>query len=78
MRDGCRRQRWFGWNQLGDETRVAELKNGQVTEYFLKPEDFAIDSKSLIGLLWARESLTLIKDALVNVLPMLETVILLR
>jgi len=33
---------------LATETRVAELKNGQVTEYFLKPEDFAIDSKSLI------------------------------
>ena len=51
---------------LATETRVAELKNGQVTEYFLKPEDFAIDSKSLIGLTVtsAQESLTLIKDAL--------------
>ena len=51
---------------LATETRVAELKNGLVTEYFLKPEDFAIDSKSLIGLTVtsAQESLTLIKDAL--------------
>jgi anthranilate phosphoribosyltransferase len=51
---------------LATETRVAELKNGQVTEYYLKPEDFGIASKSLIGLTVtsAQESLTLIKDAL--------------
>jgi anthranilate phosphoribosyltransferase len=51
---------------LATETRVAELKNGQVTEYYLKPEDFGIASQSLIGLTVtsAQESLTLIKDAL--------------
>ncbi len=51
---------------LATETRVAELKNGQVTEFYLKPEDFGIASQSLIGLTVtsAQESLTLIKDAL--------------
>jgi anthranilate phosphoribosyltransferase len=51
---------------LATETRVAELKNGQVTEYYLKPEDFGIASQSLIGLAVtsAQESLILIKDAL--------------
>lgn len=51
---------------LATETRVAELKNGEVREYYLKPEDFGIASKSLIGLTVtsAEESLTLIKDAL--------------
>jgi anthranilate phosphoribosyltransferase len=51
---------------LATETRVAELKNGQVTEYYLKPEDFGIASQSLIGLTVssAQESLIIIKDAL--------------
>jgi anthranilate phosphoribosyltransferase len=51
---------------LATETRVAELKNGEVREYQIKPEDFGIASQSLIGLTVtsAQESLMLIKDAL--------------
>lgn len=51
---------------LAAETQVAELKNGKITEYIIKPEDFGIESKSLIGLdvSSAQESLALIKDAL--------------
>lgn len=51
---------------LATETRVAELKNGVVTEYWIKPEDFNIQSQSLIGLSVenAEQSLALIKDAL--------------
>jgi len=51
---------------LASETRVAELKNGQVTEYYFKPEDFGITSQSLIGLTVtsAAESLIIIQDAL--------------
>jgi len=51
---------------LATETRVAELKNGQVIEYMLKPEDFGVSSQSLIGLTVnsAVESLTIIQDAL--------------
>ncbi len=53
---------------LASETQVAELKNGKVTEYVIKPEDFGVQSKSLIGLgvTNAGESLALIKDALGN------------
>ncbi|MGD8175688.1 anthranilate phosphoribosyltransferase [Marinimicrobium sp. ARAG 43.8] len=53
---------------LAAETQVAELKNGEVTEYVIKPEDFGVQSKSLIGLgvSNAAESLGLIKDALGN------------
>ncbi|GAA6134035.1 anthranilate phosphoribosyltransferase [Oceaniserpentilla sp. 4NH20-0058] len=51
---------------LASETRVAELKDGNVTEYTIKPEDFGIKSQSLIGLSVesAEQSLALIKDAL--------------
>ncbi|WP_396587633.1 anthranilate phosphoribosyltransferase [Bermanella sp. R86510] len=51
---------------LASETHVAELKNGVVTEYTIKPEDFNIQSQSLIGLSVdsAQQSLDLIKDAL--------------
>lgn len=51
---------------LASETRVAELRNGEVIEYSFKPEDFGIRSQSLIGLSVssAQESLDLIKDAL--------------
>jgi anthranilate phosphoribosyltransferase len=51
---------------LASETTVAELKNGQITEYKLKPEDVGIDSQSLIGLTpeSAEQSYQLIKDAL--------------
>lgn len=53
---------------LATETHVAELKNGEIREYTIKPEDFGIQSKSLIGLsvASAEDSLLLIKDALGN------------
>lgn len=51
---------------LGAPTHVAELKNGEVTEYRIQPEDFGIDSQSLIGLEVedAASSYALIRDAL--------------
>lgn len=51
---------------IANETHIAELKNGEITEYTVKPEDFNIKSKSLIGLSVdsAQQSLTLIKAAL--------------
>ncbi|GGY74099.1 anthranilate phosphoribosyltransferase [Cellvibrio zantedeschiae] len=53
---------------LATETQIAELKNGAIREYTIKPEDFGIQSKSLIGLsvASAEDSLLLIKDALGN------------
>jgi anthranilate phosphoribosyltransferase len=53
---------------LSAETQVAELKNGEIREYIIKPEDFGIQSSSLIGLSVANaeESLLLIRDALGN------------
>jgi anthranilate phosphoribosyltransferase len=53
---------------LATETQIAELKNGEILEYTIKPEDFGIQSKSLIGLSVsnAEDSLLLIKDALGN------------
>lgn len=51
---------------LASETMVAELKNGEITEWTIKPEDFGITSQTLTGLSVAdsAESLKLIKDAL--------------
>lgn len=51
---------------LATETQVAEFKNGEVIEYLIKPEDFGVQSKSLIGLTVtnAADSLILIQDAL--------------
>ncbi len=51
---------------LASKTRVAELKDGVVEEYYIEPEDFGIASQSLIGLSvnGAEQSLALIKDAL--------------
>lgn len=51
---------------LASESFVAELKDGAVTEYTVKPEDFGISTQSLEGLAVesAEESLGLIKDAL--------------
>lgn len=51
---------------IASETHVAELKDGDICEYTLKPEDFNINSQSLIGLdvQDSSESLALIKDAL--------------
>ena len=53
---------------LATETKVAELKNGEIREYSIKPEDFGMQSKSLIGLSVsnAEDSLLLIRDALGN------------
>jgi anthranilate phosphoribosyltransferase len=51
---------------LASETRVAELKNGAVSEYLITPEDLGVDSQSLVGLAVdnAEQSLSLIRDAL--------------
>ncbi len=51
---------------LAAPTFVAELKNGEVSEYKIQPEDFGIKSQSLIGLSVddAQGSLALIRDAL--------------
>ena len=51
---------------LAAPTHVAELKDGEVTEYQIQPEDFGIKSQSLIGLTVGspQESLELIRDAL--------------
>lgn len=53
---------------LATETQIAELKNGEIREYIVKPEDFGMQSKSLIGLSVsnAEDSLLLIRDALGN------------
>jgi len=51
---------------LAAPTFVAELKDGVVSEYVIQPEDFGIQSQSLIGLTVddAAQSLVLIRDAL--------------
>jgi len=51
---------------LAAPTHVAELRNGEISEYRVQPEDFGIKSQSLIGLDVedAQGSLTLIRDAL--------------
>jgi len=50
---------------LASATTVAELKNGQITEYEIIPEDVGIKSQSLVGLSVAtsEESLNLIRTA---------------
>jgi len=50
---------------LATATHVAELKDGEITEYDLTPEDLGIKSQSLVGLTvdGADESLALIKAA---------------
>ncbi|MBB6342555.1 anthranilate phosphoribosyltransferase [Pseudomonas fluvialis] len=51
---------------LAAPTFVAELKDGDIREYQIQPEDFGIKSQTLIGLSVndAQESLALIRDAL--------------
>jgi len=51
---------------LATSTQVAELKNGEIREYTLTPEDVGLESRSLVGLTvdGAAESLALIRDAL--------------
>lgn len=53
---------------LAAPTSVVELKNGEITEYSISPEQFGIESRSLDGLQvsTADESLKLIKAALGN------------
>ncbi|PCM43019.1 anthranilate phosphoribosyltransferase [Marinobacter sp. ANT_B65] len=50
---------------LASTTHVAELKNGEITEYDITPEDLGIKSQSLVGLSVnnAEDSLNLIKAA---------------
>ncbi|MBL1271456.1 MAG: anthranilate phosphoribosyltransferase [Marinobacter maritimus] len=50
---------------LASATHVAELKNGEITEYDITPEDLGIKSQSLVGLSvdTAEDSLNLIKAA---------------
>ncbi|WP_417545305.1 anthranilate phosphoribosyltransferase [Marinobacter sp.] len=50
---------------LASATHVAELKNGEITEYDITPEDLGIKSQSLVGLTvdTAEDSLNLIKAA---------------
>jgi anthranilate phosphoribosyltransferase len=51
---------------LATTTQVAELKNGAITEYVIKPEDLGVASASLEGLSVgdSADSLDLIKEAL--------------
>lgn len=51
---------------LAAPTHVAELKDGEIHEYLIRPEDFGIESQSLSGLdvEGPKASLTLIRDAL--------------
>lgn len=51
---------------LATTTQVAELKDGEIREYILTPEDVGLKSQSLVGLSvnGAAESLALIRDAL--------------
>ncbi|MDP0562966.1 MAG: anthranilate phosphoribosyltransferase [Candidatus Endonucleobacter sp. (ex Gigantidas childressi)] len=50
---------------ISSETLVAELENNEIKEYFIKPEDFNINSQSLIGMSVTNstESFALIQDA---------------
>jgi len=51
---------------LAAPTHVAELKNGEIVEYQVQPEDFGLRSQSLVGLdvETPQQSLELIRDAL--------------
>ncbi|GAA3910306.1 anthranilate phosphoribosyltransferase [Litoribacillus peritrichatus] len=51
---------------IAAETTVAELHQGEIKEYVIKPEDFGVQRQSLEGLVVesAEQSLSLIKDAL--------------
>jgi anthranilate phosphoribosyltransferase len=51
---------------LASATEVAELKDGEIREYLLTPEDVGLESQSLVGLDVAdsKASLALIRDAL--------------
>jgi anthranilate phosphoribosyltransferase len=51
---------------LATPTSIAELKDGEITQYRIQPEDFGIESQALVGLSVesAEESLELIRAAL--------------
>lgn len=53
---------------IADETFVAELKNGEILEYTVKPEDFSLPRSDLSSLMVksAQESLQIIQDVLSN------------
>ena len=50
---------------LAGRSKVVELRNGELTEYMVTPEDVGLESASLVGLdvTDSRESLALIRDA---------------
>lgn len=58
---------------LAAPTTIAELKDGEITEWTLNPEDVGIESQTLNGLVVAdaSASLKLIKDALSKINPIL-------
>ncbi|WP_317930373.1 anthranilate phosphoribosyltransferase [Halioxenophilus sp. WMMB6] len=53
---------------IAADTQVAELKQGEITEYTINPRDFGLQQQSLDGLTVAscQESLVLIRQALAN------------
>ena len=63
---------------LAAPTHVAELKNGEITEYTITPEDFGIERQSLSSLkvTTAEESLALVKQSLVGEGPAADIVAL--
>ncbi len=54
---------------IAGSTRIAELKNGEITEYTIKPEDFGFSSQSLGGITVenSQQSLEMLKGVLSNV-----------
>ena len=54
---------------IAGSTRVAELKNGEITEYNIKPEDFGFSSQSLGGITVenSQQSLEMVKGVLSNI-----------
>ncbi|MFD2189203.1 anthranilate phosphoribosyltransferase [Pistricoccus aurantiacus] len=63
---------------LAAPTRVAELKDGEIHEYTIAPEDFDIDRQSLdpLRVLTAEDSLRLVREALVGEGPAADIVAL--
>ena len=54
---------------IAGSTRIAELKNGEITEYTIKPEDFGFSSQTLGGITVenSQQSLEMLKGVLSNV-----------
>ncbi|WP_355661312.1 anthranilate phosphoribosyltransferase [Halomonas salifodinae] len=63
---------------LAAPTRIAELKDGEIREYTITPEDFGIERQSLepLKVLTAEDSLRLVKEALVGEGPAADIVAL--